>query len=696
MIESIIERLRERLTWRNLLIFFGALIVLVISVQWLRGEQIVIGENRWQPDALLSALSAIGLIVLGFLSLLIKRLDQPIFRKESERPIPEKIQVENRAKLLEFVEEIWITGFLDKTLNQMESLNLDLQFAEPEKVLQRDGMQDYTLPDNHAIYSAFNDLKRRLVILGEPGAGKTILLLQLAKELIAEAKAAPTKPIPIVLALSSWAVEPVLPFEQWLRQEIRNKYGVPQKVVDDMVAREQFIYLLDGLDEVAEKYRNDCLQAIKIFFEQERKKVNYVLCCRGIEWQALKRRLEMLGEVIIQALTDEQITRYLASDDFAGLLVIKENNTIIQEFSHIPFMLNTMAVVTRGKTERDIRLDIVKQNTPETLRDYFLENYVELRLKSKLHPDYTDLRQTRTRLKWLAAQLVNHAQTDFYIENLQPDWLASNAKITRYRRMYGFLDGFVFGLASGGLIGGLVVGLGVGLVGGLGIGLVTGLAGSLISWGETPKIDMGDQLTWSMNLTVLTIGLAAGLVGWLVGGLASGLVVGLGVGFWTGFTTKATMTLRRNPNEGVISTISNFGNTWVIGAISVWLLGGLAVALALGLDNWLASIYIELRSGLRYGWLLSGILSGPILGLVGSVFYGGGDAVIRHMVLRGFLARDGYIPYWRYDKFLDYCAELVILRKVGGGYRFVHDYLRQYLAGDKFVPDAVHTPPPTD
>lgn len=40
----------------------------------------------------------------------------------------------------------------------------------------------------------------------------------------------------------------------------------------------------------------------------------------------------------------------------------------------------------------------------------------------------------------------------------------------------------------------------------------------------------------------------------------------------------------------------------------------------------------------------------------------------------------GHLPYWRYDKFLDYAAELVMLRKVGGGYRFAHDYLRQYMA----------------
>ena len=88
------------------------------------------------------------------------------------------------------------------------------------------------------------------MILGEPGAGKTVTLLQLCRELIGEARTDTRKPIPVVLALSSWAAEQ-LPFEEWLRKEVREKYGLPKKVADDLVQGEQLLYLLDGLDEVA-------------------------------------------------------------------------------------------------------------------------------------------------------------------------------------------------------------------------------------------------------------------------------------------------------------------------------------------------------------------------------------------------------------------------------------------------------------
>ncbi|MBZ0293180.1 MAG: hypothetical protein K8L99_11500, partial [Anaerolineae bacterium] len=61
-------------------------------------------------------------------------------------------------------------------------------------------------------------------------------------------------------------------------------------------------------------------------------------------------------------------------------------------------------------------------------------------------------------------------------------------------------------------------------------------------------------------------------------------------------------------------------------------------------------------------------------------FFGGGIPVIQHIVLRHILSSEGVIPRWRYDRFLDHCAELGLLRKVGGGYIFRHRMLLEYFA----------------
>jgi serine/threonine protein kinase/DNA polymerase III delta prime subunit len=57
----------------------------------------------------------------------------------------------------------------------------------------------------------------------------------------------------------------------------------------------------------------------------------------------------------------------------------------------------------------------------------------------------------------------------------------------------------------------------------------------------------------------------------------------------------------------------------------------------------------------------------------------GGVTCIQHYMLRWLLRRDGVMP-WNAVRFLDYCAEHILLQKVGGGYMFVHRFLLEYFA----------------
>ena len=57
----------------------------------------------------------------------------------------------------------------------------------------------------------------------------------------------------------------------------------------------------------------------------------------------------------------------------------------------------------------------------------------------------------------------------------------------------------------------------------------------------------------------------------------------------------------------------------------------------------------------------------------------GGLACIQHLVLRILLWQTRCAP-WNYPRFLDYASERILLRKVGGGYIFVHRLLLEYFA----------------
>jgi len=71
-----------------------------------------------------------------------------------------------------------------------------------------------------------------------------------------------------------------------------------------------------------------------------------------------------------------------------------------------------------------------------------------------------------------------------------------------------------------------------------------------------------------------------------------------------------------------------------------------------------------------------GLLLG--VGVPAALVFGGVD-IVRHFTLRWLLARAGHFP-WRAVDFLDRGVSLVFLRRVGGGYAFIHRMLLEYFA----------------
>jgi hypothetical protein len=82
------------------------------------------------------------------------------------------------------------------------------------------------------------------------------------------------------------------------------------------------------------------------------------------------------------------------------------------------------------------------------------------------------------------------------------------------------------------------------------------------------------------------------------------------------------------------------------------------------------------------GGLITGLIGGLNGGLITGLFVAlnrGGSAVIKHYALRLILLLKGYTPL-RFIDFLDHCARLILLKKVGGGYIFIHRMLLEYFA----------------
>ena len=186
------------------------------------------------------------------------------------------------------------------------------------------------------------------VAVGEPGAGKTTMLWELARELLQRASHDVHHPIPVIFNLSSWA-ERKPKFATWLSEELQKKYQIPRKIGQAWIAHHQLLPLLDGLDEVAQAQRSACIEAINAY-RQEYGLAPMVVCSRKTEYFAQLERLLLQFAVVIQPLKMAQIDEYLAlgKEQLEAVRHVLHTDPVLQELVKTPLMLNVLILAYHG------------------------------------------------------------------------------------------------------------------------------------------------------------------------------------------------------------------------------------------------------------------------------------------------------------------------------------------------------------
>ena len=114
--------------------------------------------------------------------------------------------------------------------------------------------------------------------------------------------------------------------------------------------------------------------------------------------------------------------------------------------------------------------------------------------------------------------------------------------------------------------------------------------------------------------------------------------------------------------------------------LAVVLVFVLAFVLAFGLGAGLSGgLILGLVVVLIMGLILGLVAGGDSRFILGQVVFGGIGTFVRHFALRKLLAHYDYLP-WRLVPFLEYARERLLLRRVGGGYIFIHRTLQEYFA----------------
>ena len=712
--------------------------------------------------------------------------------------------------LLEKVKQFWIKGVLEKSVHAEVLIELSKETRPEavehpwEMVLGTSEKENQPVPPGKKIVEVFDEMGHALLILGAPGSGKTITLLELARDLIARAESDPAQPIPVVFNLSSWA-ERRQPLVDWLADELSAKYQIPRRVGRKWLEANDISPLLDGLDEVRAEHREACVEAINKC-QPEQGLPGLVVCSRIEDYNVLKARLKLMGAILIQPLTDEHIKDYLAGfgAKLASLYRALQRDETLKELASTPLMLSMMSLAYA-----DVSLESVLSGgvePAERRRRHLFEMYVERMCErtTRTKREIYSKAQTISWLSWMARGMIRQGNLIFLIERLQPSWLP------------GHLARWVYAIGSR-VAGGLIIGLGLGsglavmlgfdetavdrpslvllswaivrVVGGAVLGLLGGatagpIAGLRFEWNARRSFSQmnlrqnllqsvfnflaagfgpgsvfsivlfilawaGEGIVVAFVITLPFVLVISGLFGLIFGsrgsgqylqtdvpavealnwswgaairGAIAGLIVGSISGAILGFIFAASALLfmrpelsppapvrspplvflaamcvcggplaffgaaafglvsglrskkietRLIPNQGMWQSARNA----VIGA----LLSSAAGVLVVGITIWLAGAVSALFSTNRFEPDVNLLpVWGVLLGVVGGM-YSGGFAVVQHANLRLGLALTKSFP-WNIARFLDYCADRIFLRKVGGGYIFIHRLLLEYFA----------------
>ncbi len=577
--------------------------------------------------------------------------------------------------------------------------------------------------------------RRRLVITGGRGMGKTTLAVQLLLRLVATRAADQSAagdgeivPVPVLFPISGWDVRAHPRLHDWLKVRLAQDYpalaspALGPDVAAALAERGHILPVLDGLDELPEQARAEVIEALNASLATGDQ---LVLTSRTAEFAAAVGRAGRVitGAAVItpRLLSPATAVDYLRAclpadppESWREVLAALAARTTpgLTELASTPLGLWLIRAVYIAPGADPTPLTGALGGDASALRSSMLDQLIPALIKARPpSDDPADHFRPRTRLDALAtrrylAYLAFHFQpTTRDIAWWRIAGTASHGFRLGVRLAFGLLAGLVpgtaIGLMSEGFANVWVVGSASTVAVGLGVGfaarswfdeppgyaelrlrgrtllLLRSLGRHLARW-------LGAVLAFALGATIAAEIVAAVFeieAGFEVGAsfaLSFGPLLAFGGGLAVGLVRWAeqpTLTLVRTPVSSWRAdralTLLRVAAGAVFGSAATYL-GGIAL---FGVEN---DGLLDLLAGLA-----AVVIVGLVFGMVVGPIVGRHHAWLVCVLSVTGLAAAGRLP-WGIMRFLDDCHRLTLLRAAGSVYQFRHAELHDHLA-------AVHT-----
>jgi hypothetical protein len=577
--------------------------------------------------------------------------------------------------------------------------------------------------------------RRRLVILGGPGTGKTTLAVQLLRELLATRDRHRDEPVPVLLSVAGWDTVAFPRLHDWLAARLAQDYpalratGLGPGAPAILAARGQILPVLDGLDELPPPAQAAVITALNRSLSGTDQ---IIVTSRTTDYG---RAVDAAGNVLTSAVVIEPdpLDAAAAAGYLQRCLPPRPGpvwEQILTCLRTAPARPGGPAAALAGIAAGPLGLWLLRAvyitpaadpaalldpgRFPDTaaLRAHLFDQLIGALIDTRPPSgDPADLFRPRRRhnpaqvrrwLGYLACHLTRLPAGDGATGTRDFTWwhlARTTCALTRTSRLtIGLALALTIALPSAvadGLAEGFRTGLTTGLAYGAGFGLTAGLVVGFAarSWprqppgfadlrlrgrGPGPARGLIRRLAFGLTLGItaglamgLATGLTAGLPTGLTAGLPTGLAAGLTYGLAAGLTAWAEAPTPAGHADTPLTSWRADRTLNLMRATTVGLTGGLTGGLATGLTAGL--------TGTPAFGLAVGLTSGLTLALAAGLAAGDHHAWMAYLITTYRLARAGRLPRTLMP-FLDDAHRLGLLRAVGPAYQFRHAELHDHLA----------------